>query len=164
MFIFEHPTSATSWSTAMLQQMADLEGVYTSRFDFCQLGMKTKDAAGQDVPAKKRTTVFTNSPNLAEVLRRAQCQKLHQHQHLIGGKASACQVYPRKFVEFIVKSIEKEIADAHWRSGMAEKMKSLKSLGVISPDDFQQTMERLMAAVEKVEPPHEPDASPLLRP
>ena len=41
---------------------------------------------------------------------------------------------------------------------MAEKMKSLKSLGVISPEDLQQTMERLMAAVEKVEPPHELDA------
>ena len=90
LFVFEHPTSATSWSTDMLQQMASLEGVYMAKFDFCQLGMTTKDDTGREVPAKKRTTVVTNSPNLAEVLRRAQCQKLHRHQHLIGGKASAC--------------------------------------------------------------------------
>ena len=159
LFVFEHPTSASSWSTDMLQQMADLEGVYTARFDFCQLGMTTKDETGQPAPAKKRTTVLTNSPNLAEVLRRAQCQGLHQHQHLIGGRASACQVYPRKFVELIGQSIEKEIADARWRDGMAAKMGMLKSLGVISPEDLQKSMEKLMAAVEKVEQPHESEGS-----
>ena len=103
----------------MLKQMANLEGVYTAKFDFCQLGMMTKDEAGKDAPAKKRATVLTNSSNLAEVLRRAQCQNIHQHQHLIGGKASACQIYPRKFVELIGASIQKEIADAQWRDGMA---------------------------------------------
>ena len=159
LFVFEHPTSASSWSTSMLQQMADLEGVYTARFDFCKLGMETKDENGQPAPAKKRTTVLTNSPILAEVLRRAQCQGLHRHQHLIGGRASACQVYPRKFVELIGRSFEKEITDARWRDGMAAKMGVLKSLGVINPDDFQKSMEKLMAVVEKVEPPHEPGGS-----
>ena len=43
LFVFEHPTSASSWSTDMLQQMANLEGVYLAKFDFCQLGMTTKD-------------------------------------------------------------------------------------------------------------------------
>ena len=33
LFLFEHPTSASSWST--LQQVMNLEGVYASRFDFC---------------------------------------------------------------------------------------------------------------------------------
>ena len=103
--------------------------------------------------------MLTNSPNLAEVLRRAQCQGLHQHQHLIGGRASACQVYPRKFVALIGVSIEKDIADARWRDGMAANMGVLKSLGVISPEDFQKSMERLLAVVEKVEPPHEPGGS-----
>ena len=42
---------------------------------------------------------------------------------------------------------------------MAKKMGMLKSLGVISPEDFQKSMERLMAAVEKVEPPYEPEGS-----
>ena len=92
-------------------------------------------------------------------MKRAQCQKLHQHQHLIGGRASACQVYPRKFVELIGDSIQKEIADARCRDGMASKLGVLKSLGVINPEDFQQSMEKLMAAIEKIEPPHEPEVS-----
>ena len=40
---------------------------------------------------------------------------------------------------------------------MAEKMSVLKSLGVISQAEFQTSMEALLAAVEKVEPPHEPE-------
>ena len=42
---------------------------------------------------------------------------------------------------------------------MAAKMGVLKSLGVINPNDFQKSMEKLMAVVEKVEPPHEPGGS-----
>ena len=44
-------------------------------------------------------------------------------------------------MDLIGWSIEKEIADARWRDGMAAKMGVLKSLGVISPEDFQKSME-----------------------
>ena len=69
LFLFEHPTSASSWSTSMMQQVMNLEGVYASRFDFCQLGMETKGEDGAPTPAKKRSTVLTNSAKLAEVLK-----------------------------------------------------------------------------------------------
>ena len=98
----EHPTSASSWGTAMVKQMIDLEGVYTSKFDFCQLWMTTTgpDAGpdGRPALARKRTTVLTNSVNISEVLRHAQCTRLHRHVHLEGGKAKKCEVYPDKFV------------------------------------------------------------------
>ena len=84
-----------------------LEGVHTAKFDFCQLGMITKDADGAMQAAKKPTTVMTNSANLAEVLRQAQCDGLHKHQHLVGGRAAACQVYPQPFVELITEAIKK---------------------------------------------------------
>ena len=42
---------------------------------------------------------------------------------------------------------------------MASKLGILKSLGVNNPEEFQQSMERLMAVVEKIEPPHEPEVS-----
>ena len=58
------------------------EGVHTAKFDFCQLGMTTTDEDGETQAAKKRTTVLTNSANLAEVLRQAQRNGLHRHQHL----------------------------------------------------------------------------------
>ena len=53
-FVFEHPTSASAWSTAMLKHVMQLEGVHTVRFDFCQLGMETVDAAEEKQVAKKR--------------------------------------------------------------------------------------------------------------
>ena len=77
----------------MLKHLMQFEGVHTARFDFCQLGMETVDAAGRKQAAKKRTTVMTNSANLAELLRQAQRKGMHKHQHLLGGRASGCQVY-----------------------------------------------------------------------
>ena len=100
-FVFEHPTSASSWTTAVMRHMMSFEGMHTAKFDFCQLGMTTTDAAGQTQSAKKRTTVRTNSANLVEVLRQAQRKGLRRHQHLVGGRASACQVHPQPFVELI---------------------------------------------------------------
>ena len=66
--------------------------------------MKTIDADGQQQAAKKKTTVLTNSSNLVEVLSQAQRKGLHKHRHLVGGRASACEGYLQKFVEFIVDS------------------------------------------------------------
>lgn len=111
-FVFERPTSASSWATAMLKHVMRLKGVHTARFESCQLGMETVDAAGKKQAAKKRTTVMTNSANLAEVLRQAQRKGLRKHQRLVGGRVSACQVYPQQFVELIVEAIKKELQDA----------------------------------------------------
>ena len=185
--MFEHPTSASSWTTTMMQQMMNLEGVYVSKFDFCQLGMETKGEDGSIMLAKKRTTVLTNSANLAEVLRRAQCQGLHRHQHLINGRAKQCQIYPRRFIELIGDCIQKDIEDAKWRNKIAEKIVGIQQLGEaerrvsgiaatlpqaaspvglqisylgsISPVELQESIEALMAAIEKVEPPHEAEGS-----
>ena len=109
LFIFEHPATATSWSTEMMQQVLSMQGVLTAKFDFCTLGMKTTDRRGEPVAAKKRTTVMTNSSNIGEMLRRAQCDGSHLHGQLIGGKAKACEVYPDPFVELICEGILKEL-------------------------------------------------------
>ena len=77
LFLFEHPAGASSWSTNMMRDMLGLAGVHTAKFDFCELGMETKGPDGTTAPARKRTTVMTNSPNIAEVLRQAQCSGFH---------------------------------------------------------------------------------------
>ena len=43
MFMFEHPAGASSWGTKMMQEMLSKEGVYLTKFDFCQLDMKVLD-------------------------------------------------------------------------------------------------------------------------
>ena len=55
-----------------------------AKFDVCKLGMQTIDATGDTKAARKRTTVFTNSTNIAEMLRRAQCDGTHEHEPLVG--------------------------------------------------------------------------------
>ena len=79
--------------------MRQLEGVHVVKFDFCMLGMLTSDRAGNPGAAKNRTTVMTNSPALALLLREAQCRSEHQHVPLLEGKAGPCQEYPDQFCE-----------------------------------------------------------------
>ena len=43
-FVFEHPAAASSWTTQLVQKVLSLEGVYLSKFDFCQLGVTTPGA------------------------------------------------------------------------------------------------------------------------
>ena len=90
LLLFEHPVGARSWGTSMVRQMLGLEGVFLSKFDFCQLGMRTRDADGKAAAAKKRTSVMTNSKNIAEVLRQAQCTEAHRHVPLVDGTAGPC--------------------------------------------------------------------------
>ena len=71
--------------------------------------MMTPSTRGEDLPAKKRTSVFTSSENIAEVLRLAQCQGAHVHEPLVGGRAKASEVYPKKFIKLMVEGIKKEI-------------------------------------------------------
>ena len=120
-FVFEHPAAASSWTTQLVQRVLSLEGVFLAKFDFCQLGMTTPGAHGEGLPAKKRTAVFTNSKNIAEVLRLAQCQGVHAHEPLVGGRAKACEAYPEKFVQLMIEAIKKEIEDAKWTRALAEQ-------------------------------------------
>ena len=42
-FVFEHPKTATSWATRIMQDVTEMEGTYTVDFDFCMAGMRSKD-------------------------------------------------------------------------------------------------------------------------
>ena len=139
LFLFEHPVGARSWGTEMVQTVMHLEGVYLAKFDFCQLGMETLDEHGEAAAAKKRTGVLTNSKNIAEALRVAQCTGAHRHVPLLNGKAGPCQKYPDKFVKLICAGIKKEISDIRWRD------RTLKNL------DITQAMNLLMETTEKLE-------------
>ena len=74
--------------------------------DQCMYGMKTP-SGGRMVAAKKVTKFMTNSKAIAGELSR-RCDKSHVHQHLIGGRASAAQVYPPELCRAIVRGRIKE--------------------------------------------------------
>ena len=54
------------------------------------LGMRSKDASGS-APAKKRTGVMTNSPELADTLAKFQSDSTHRRVVLEGGRPKACE-------------------------------------------------------------------------
>ena len=69
------------------------------------LGMRSKDASGS-APAKKRTGVMTNSPELADTLAKFQCDSTHRHVVLEGGRPKACEEYPDEFCEVVLRAVQ----------------------------------------------------------
>ncbi len=152
LFLFEHPASASSWDSEIIQSLAGVNGVHKTKFDFCMLGMTTTDKHGKRVPAKKRTAVLTNSDAIATLLRGAQCRGEHWHMELIGGRAGPCQVYPEKFSRLICEGIRREQDTIRWRNEMNEVLDISKQFGKIMA--LQAKMEEL--AVPPDEDPFAP--------
>ena len=101
----------------------------TINFDFCSLGMQAPDNMKNMKPVKKRTKVMTNSGHIAAALAKCQCSRDHEHVHLEGGKASACEVYPRFFCELMVKGLKREIGDRKWLSKVHDTIMDEKMMG-----------------------------------
>ena len=70
------------------------------------LGMRSKDASSS-APAKKRTGVMTNSPELADTLAKFEGESTHRHVVLEGGRLKACEEYPDEFCEVVLGAIQK---------------------------------------------------------
>ena len=107
-----------------IQRIRLLEGVHVVKFDFCMLGMRTMDRHGNPSSARKMTTVMTNSPAVAKLLRNAQCRSEHQHTPLLGGKAGPCQEYTDQFCELICEGVRREKGTSNgettWRRNSKE--------------------------------------------
>ena len=60
------------------------------------LGMRSRDGFGE-APARKRTTVATNSEAIAATLEGYQCSRDHRHAQLVAGRPKSCDAYPIEF-------------------------------------------------------------------
>ena len=105
-FLHEHPLTAKSWKLKAIQRMLDREDVISTVIDMCQYGMTAQGEYGEQ-PAKKPTRMMTNSPWLAEQLKR-RCRGEHIHTTLVGGKAGPCARYPPGLCRAICKGIQKQ--------------------------------------------------------
>ncbi len=146
LFLFEHPSTASSWYSESIKLLASVTGVYHVKFDFCMAGMKTKNKAGESVPAKKRTGVLTNSSAIASMLRGAQCRREHVHEPLLDGKAGPCQEYPEKFCRLVCEGVKRELDTVEWKNRMN------KIFDLTTP--FGQLM-RVQEKIELATPPEE---------
>eukprot|EP00973_Karenia_brevis_P039717 5482375-Karenia_brevis.AAC.1 len=109
-FVFEHPQGASSWQLNMVKQLLNEEGVRLAKFDMCMFGMMTTDDKGNPAFARKRTAIMTNSICIArEITTRGQCDGKHVHAPLMGGRAKACEVYPKEFCRSICRGIRAQL-------------------------------------------------------
>ena len=115
-FMFEHLASASSWTTAIMNKLYQQPNTQKVTFDFCMAGMKSIDDQGE-APARKRTGILTNSNAVADMLRQFQCDGMHRHVRLLGGKAKYCERYPEEFCEKVCKTVmmEKMKAEGHMK-------------------------------------------------
>ena len=112
-FVHEHPVGATSWADKYMVKLLNHPRVGTAVSDQCMYGLKTADANGNLVEAKKPTKWASSSPHMLKRLS-TRCDKSHSHEHLIGGKAAAAAYYPAKLISQILRGI-RDTADAEER-------------------------------------------------
>eukprot|EP00973_Karenia_brevis_P078885 10948026-Karenia_brevis.AAC.1 len=99
-FLHEHPLTATSWQLPTLKEILGKHGVISTYINMCAYGMTSSDEHGIGC-VYKPTQFMTNSPAVAEQLARKCTNKdkneqPHRHVHLINGRASKAQIYPKE--------------------------------------------------------------------
>ena len=66
-FVFEHPSTASSWEDACLRDIVSTSGIVTSLLDMCRYGMTAVDKQGEG-PVRKTTRIATNVYEIADAL------------------------------------------------------------------------------------------------
>lgn len=103
-FLFDHPKTASSWQHPLVKQVQSLEGVITVECDLCAHGMDITHL-GELWYAKKPTRFLTDSPYVAQRLRKS-CPGDHSHINLYKtGKSKLTPVYPETLCRNIIKGL-----------------------------------------------------------
>ena len=106
-FLHEHPASASSWKEASMVELMNTHGVERVVADMCCFGMVSHDEQGTGL-VKKPTGCLTNAECISRELSQ-RCVGGHRHVHLIGGKASAAEVYPYDLCCAILVGLKKQL-------------------------------------------------------
>ena len=113
LFVHEHPESADSWDQDVVINFRSRHPeLFETVMDQCMYGLTTTTDSGDVMPARKPTKWLTNSGCVAARLS-ARCDGSHSHQPLVGGRASAAQVYPPELCRAIAAGLADQLrADA----------------------------------------------------
>ena len=99
-FLFERPLGSKAWQEPELQALMELEGVEVCILDQCAYGQ----CVDGELLNKKPTMCLTDSSHIAAELRR-RCDKTHQHQQLLGGRAKLAAVYPPGLCKAVIRGL-----------------------------------------------------------
>ena len=97
-----------------MRSLIQEDGVQRVVGDMCRFGMTSQDVNGVGL-VKKPTAYLTNSDCIAKELA-VKCTKGHSHVQLIGGRASAAEVYPPELCRAILRGLKaqpKEMGRLH---------------------------------------------------
>lgn len=81
LFVFEHPSSASSWQRKSVVNMKNLPGVWTCVFDQCRFGLQ---APRNGKPLRKKTRFLTNSIAVWKAFNQKFCNCQVPHQPILG--------------------------------------------------------------------------------
>ena len=110
-FLHEHPWGASSWKLDFMNDLVNDPRVFSVETHMCRFGM-TSHVRERDGPrglVKKPTGFITSSRCVAAQLN-VQCDGSHLHVHLVGGRASAAQVYPDELCRAILRGVVRQKA------------------------------------------------------
>ncbi len=104
-FVLEHPWSAQSWSTQLMEKLIQHKDVFLSRTDQCMFGLKGENG----ILHRKRTGFATNNEEIYQTLNK-HCQGQHDHEQIIGGNLSKrSQQYPEALLHAVLKAYSKSV-------------------------------------------------------
>ena len=93
-FLHEQPAHATSWALPVIRRMMEEVGVDVVEADQCMFGLKTWGSSKHRlVPARKATKFMTNSRSVGKEFK-VKCERGHEHQPLVDGRAKDAARYP----------------------------------------------------------------------
>ena len=127
-FVFEHPTGASSWKLKRMQALLNMKGlrrpVRLVTFHQCRFGLV---APVSKKPIRKSTRFLTNSQMVASTFDRVFCQCDVEHRQMQGSEgkyklSKFCEQYPPELCKALVASLAKEV-EMSWR-GKDEKFKT----------------------------------------
>ena len=111
-FLHEHPWLATSWFMPEMTKLMEQENVQRVRTDMCQFGMMSR-TGGVGSPlghVLKPTGFLTNSKHIAKQLSK-RCARDHEHVALVGGRAAAAAIYPKRLCGAICKGLADQLRE-----------------------------------------------------
>ena len=103
-FLHEHPAGAKSWQDVQIQALLRQRNVNVLTSDQCMYGLMTRVENGEPVHAKKPTKWASSSPRMS-AQPTTRCSKQHDHQLLVGGRATNAAFYTPELITDILRGM-----------------------------------------------------------
>lgn len=117
-FLLEQPRGAKSMITELMTLLLSMAGVFVIDFDQCCTGLVVES---DGLPAKKPTSIVTNSPDMVEQFLPLLCEGDHPHGKLQGRDARNAQEFTPTLCKIVARGIRRSFRRGARRRARREK-------------------------------------------